>query len=153
MFDVFAVVNWFRVRNYADMRENENVEELTQMKVMKLLYYVQGVSLAYINERFFDEDILAWRYGPAVSRVHDAYRGQRGIVGTISEKDIEDYKAVNSSRAHAEVINTVYENFGHMSAIDLMNQIHEEKPWIETKQSEVISDDVMKEYFESIVEI
>lgn len=153
MFDVFEVVNWLRVRNYADMREDDNVEELTQMKAMKLLYYIQGVSLAYIHERFFDDDILAWKFGPAVSRVHNRYHGQRGIVGEITDQDREDYKKINAEPKYAEIINTVYENFGHMSAIDLMHRMNDEKPWKITKQSEVINDSVMQDYFESIVEV
>lgn len=39
MFSANEVVNWFRTENYADMRIDENVEPLTQMKAMKLLYY------------------------------------------------------------------------------------------------------------------
>ena len=41
MYDVFKVVNWLRVKNNADMRQDPNVEELSQMKAMKLLYYIQ----------------------------------------------------------------------------------------------------------------
>ena len=43
MYDVLKIVNWMRVKNKAELIENENAEELTQMKAMKLLYYVQGV--------------------------------------------------------------------------------------------------------------
>ncbi|WP_369395521.1 hypothetical protein [Limosilactobacillus equigenerosi] len=53
MYDVLKVVNWLRARNFADMREDENVEELTQMKTMKLLYYIQAASLVVTNHRFF----------------------------------------------------------------------------------------------------
>lgn len=152
MFDVLKVVNWFRVKNNADMIENDNVEELTQMKVMKLLYYVQGISLVYINERFFDEDILAWQYGPVVKKVYDKYHGRRGIVDNISADDIRDYNEINNSKNYADIVNTVYETFGDMSAIDLMKQTHNEKPWKETIQNDIISDELMKEYFKGIVE-
>ena len=50
MIDVLKIVNWFKVRNYSDMKTNDNVEALTQLKVMKLLYYAQGVSLALYDK-------------------------------------------------------------------------------------------------------
>lgn len=70
MYDVFKIVNWLRVRNNADMRTNPNVEELTQMKTMKLLYYIQAASLSITGHRMFNNDIVAWRYGPVVEEVH-----------------------------------------------------------------------------------
>ena len=32
MYDVLKIVNWMRVKNKAELIENENAEELTQMK-------------------------------------------------------------------------------------------------------------------------
>ncbi|MFT8571908.1 MAG: hypothetical protein ABF718_08750, partial [Leuconostoc pseudomesenteroides] len=45
-FSALQVVNWFRAQNVADMKTDEMVEPLTQMKAMKLLYYAQGIMLA-----------------------------------------------------------------------------------------------------------
>ena len=59
MYDVFQIVNWLRVKNYADMRQNPNVEELTQMKAMKLLYYIQAANLVLTGNRLFDNDLVA----------------------------------------------------------------------------------------------
>jgi uncharacterized phage-associated protein len=39
-------------------------EHLTHMRLQKLLYYVQGWSLAATGERFFDGEIQAWTHGP-----------------------------------------------------------------------------------------
>lgn len=69
MYDVFKIVNWLRVRNNADLQANPNAEELTQMKAMKLLYYIQAASLVVTGHRMFKDDIVAWRYGPAVESV------------------------------------------------------------------------------------
>ena len=40
-YSVFKVVNWLRVKNNAELRVDPNAEELTQMKAMKLLYYIK----------------------------------------------------------------------------------------------------------------
>jgi uncharacterized phage-associated protein len=76
-YSVFKVVNWLRVKNNAELRLDPNAEELTQMKAMKLLYYIQAASLVVTGKRMFDNDIVAWKYGPVMQEVHDRYKGQR----------------------------------------------------------------------------
>ena len=151
MYNVLKIVNWMRVKNKVELIENKDAEELTQMKAMKLLYYVQGVSLVYLKHRMFPDDILAWKYGPAVSKVHQEYQGQREIVGEVSENDIDDYNELSANSKVNDVLNTVWDTFGYMSASQLLKQTHKESPWKNTKQSEVITDDEMKKYFSKIV--
>lgn len=153
MYDVFKIVNWLRVKNNADMLSDENVEELTQMKAMKLLYYIQAASLAIIGKRMFDEDIIAWKYGPVVEKVHDRYRGKRGIVGEINNEDVKDYTELEKNKEVSDILNSIYDIYGHSSAYDLMRQTHREKPWQETRQSEVISDKVIKDYYSGVFEV
>lgn len=150
MYDVFKVVNWLRVKNNADMRTNPNVEELTQMKTMKLLYYIQAASLSITGHRMFNNDIVAWRYGPVVEEVHEKYRGHRGIVGEITERDLNDYSELQNDYEASSILNSIYDVYGYSSAYDLMRQTHGEKPWQETPQSEVISDKAIKDFYSGV---
>ena len=151
MIDVLKIVNWFKVRNYSDMKTNDNVEALTQLKVMKLLYYAQGVSLALYDKLLFPEKILAWKYGPAVQEVYDVYKGSREIVDStsngMSDTEIGDYQEVNSDQEAALILNAVVDAYGDMSAIELMNQTHGETPWLETTQSQEIDVNLIKDFF------
>lgn len=153
MFNVFKIVNWLRVKNNADLQQNPNAEELTQMKAMKLLYYIQAASLVVLDKKMFDDDIVAWKYGPVVEKVHRKYNGQRGIVGKITQQDIDDYNELQSNQRVADILNSIYEFYGRSSAYDLMKQTHREKPWQETSQNDVISDKKIKEYFTGKFEI
>lgn len=56
-YRALKIVNWLRVRNNAELRLDPNAEELTQMKAMKLLYYIQAASLAVTGRRLFASDI------------------------------------------------------------------------------------------------
>lgn len=150
MYDVFKVVNWLRVKNNADMRTNPNVEELTQMKAMKLLYYIQAASLSITGHRMFNNDIVAWRYGPVVEEVHEKYRGHRGIVGEITERDLNNYSELQNDYEASSILNSIYDVYGYSSAYDLMRQTHSEKPWQETPQSEVISDKAIKDFYSGV---
>ena len=152
MYNVFQVVNWLRVRNNADLRIDPNAEELTQMKAMKLLYYIQAASLVFTGKRMFDNDIVAWKYGPVVTEVHNKHKGQRGIVGDIGNdpQALEDYKTLQNDKGVSYILNNIYDIYGHSSAHDLMVQTHSEKPWQDTPQSSVISDQAIKDYYSKV---
>lgn len=150
MYNVFEIVNWLRVKNNADMRQNPNIEELTQMKAMKLLYYIQAASLSITNKRMFDNDIVAWKYGPVVEAVHEKYKGYRGIVGEITDEDLRDYSKLQSDATASSILNSIYDVYGYSSAYDLMRQTHREKPWKETPQSAVINDESIKNFYSGV---
>ena len=151
-YDVFEILNWLRVKNYKDMQsDNPNVEELTQMKAMKLLYYIQAASLSITGHRMFNNDIVAWKYGPAVAEVHDVYKHCRGIVNSdypITSEDEADYNDLQDDEENLNILEGVYSLYGNKSAYDLMRQTHREDPWLNTEQSHVIKDSAIKDFFD-----
>ena len=152
MYDVFQILNWLRVKNYKDMQSDDpNIEELTQMKAMKLLYYIQAASLSITGHRMFDSDIVAWKYGPAVAEVHSLYNHCRGIVNDdhpITPEDEANYDQIQRNQKVSDILEGVYIAYGYKSAIDLMKQTHKEDPWLNTEQSHVISDNAIKDFFD-----
>jgi uncharacterized phage-associated protein len=65
-----AVANWLITKNLDD-RSN-----LTHLKLQKLLYFAQGLHLAYSGSPLFDDPIEAWRHGPVVRSIYNALGGQ-----------------------------------------------------------------------------
>ena len=53
---------------------NDEGELFSNMKLQKLLYYVQGFHIAVFNRPLFNEDIEAWMYGPVVPAVYEYYQ-------------------------------------------------------------------------------
>lgn len=49
------VANYFLLLNYGN--------DLTNLKIQKLVYYAYGLHLARYNKRLFKEHIEAWDYG------------------------------------------------------------------------------------------
>src|SRR5688572_2701782 len=49
---------------------------IDKMQLQKLLYLVQGASLAFYGEPAFREPIAAYANGPVVPGVEETYRGQ-----------------------------------------------------------------------------
>jgi len=150
---VLDVIDWFRVANVKQMETSEIVESLTHLKVMKLLYYAQGIMMAKFKKKIFCDEILAWDYGPIVRVVYEKYQGKRSIVsdlinGALPQELINNYEKINKNQKVLEVLNLVQENLGHLSAVSLMKKTHRERPWLSTKKNGVISDSLIQQYFE-----
>lgn len=52
------------------------MDDITNLKLQKLLYYAQGYSLALLG-RPFDDPICAWDHGPAVETAWRSYNQHR----------------------------------------------------------------------------
>lgn len=148
MIDILTLVDWFRVTSNAEMR-TVDADELTQAKVMKLLYYVQGTSLVVTGEAAFTDDILAMQSGPFIQAVRNRYRDCRGIVGNIGGDTVAlaHYNQVDPYSDLGDVMTAVWRSFGAMSTVELGQQIHREQPWQETPRGGVISLNTMADYF------
>ena len=69
MATVFDVADFFI--DIANMSEDD---QMTNLKLNKLLYYAQGVFLARTGKPLFDDDIEAWDLGPVVSCIYQKYK-------------------------------------------------------------------------------
>jgi len=116
---------------------------ITNLKLQKLLYYAQGSSLALNNKKLFNEDIIAWQYGPVVPNVYDEFKTYGK--GPIDIKDNSDYTEVDDETL--EILDEVYRVFGQYSAIRLMELSHSETPWNITEINSIIDPEIIKKYF------
>lgn len=67
MASVFDVANFFiEVSPAFD-------DNMTQMKLYKMLYYAQGWSLVKLGRPLFDDEIQAWDYGPVPQKARGNY--------------------------------------------------------------------------------
>lgn len=142
-YSAMDIANWFLNYNY-QLREfeDEDTDNISNLKLQKLLYYAQGCYLALRDRELFNDKILAWKHGPVVESVYYTFRkfGADGI--SEFDKNIEIDKDTES------ILIEVYNVFGKYSAWGLREMTHNETPWKSTKQSEEISQESIKEYFE-----
>ena len=119
---------------------------MSNLKLQKLLYYVQGFSLAMYDKPIFDEDIYAWQYGPVVQEAYYRFKKYGSGHIEIKEEDYEKYY-IELSTEEKELICDVWDAYGQYSAFRLMEFTHEEYPWRATKINDVITHDKLKKYF------
>ena len=58
-YKAIDIARWFIFRNSEDVNNGED-ERMTLLKLLKLLYYAEGCSLALDKGSLFDEKIVAW---------------------------------------------------------------------------------------------
>lgn len=146
-YSVMDIVAWFLLRN---KREEENgSEKMTLLKLLKLLYYAEGCSLAANNKSLFNDDIVAWEHGPVVVDVYRTYSSNPYNL-PVSEQD--EKRIENISCGDQNLLEEVFTVFGQYNAWALRNKTHSETPWIEATENgqhlnRTISRNIMKKYF------
>jgi len=127
------------VRNYDIVPEY-----ITNLKLQKLLYFVQAICLMIFDKKAFPEKILAWSYGPVVNEVYQQYK--QNHANTInSESTVKNI----SSGLH-KIIDEVVNCYGSIEANKLIDFTHEEEPWIKTEVNKEINIDLIKNYFNKV---
>jgi uncharacterized phage-associated protein len=100
--------------------------KLTNLKLQKLLYYVQAWKLAFDHEPLFAEDVEAWVHGPVVPRVFRRFKSLRWEPLPPQGNPITDEKVTS----HLKAVLTQYDKF---SAGQLEQLTHNEPPWLEAR--------------------
>lgn len=146
-YTAIEIAGWF-IRKHKMHQDFDGWDELSLLKLLKLLYYAEGCYLATENKSLFDESILAWEHGPVVEEVWRHYPDAYNLPYD-SKETIASYEKVSSDKEVAELLENVMLVFGKYSAWGLRNKTHEEKPWIDAYPNRIISRSSMKEYFKA----
>lgn len=142
VYSANEIANWFLYYNY-QLREfeDEDTDNISNLKLQKLLYYAQGTFLAIHNQKLFNDPIVAWKHGPVVESVYQNFKSY-GASG------IDSFQEVKLDDETVALLIEVYDVFGKYSAWGLREMTHQEDPWKSTNQSDVIDPYLIKKYFE-----
>lgn len=108
---------------FSNIPTNEMEGGLTNLKLQKLLYYVQVMHLKKYKSPAFNNKIEAWNYGPVVVDVYREYKHNGKNVLDI------DNPTFNLPANMQDVVDGVIEEKGMYTGYSLMRQTHREKPW------------------------
>jgi uncharacterized phage-associated protein len=102
-------------------------DEISNLKLQKLLYYAQGHHLAESRGPLFNEGIEAWSHGPVVPGVWRTYKDFGSDSILLADADAFTWKDVDF--ATSEFLSRVWNTYGGFSAGRLRAMTHEERPW------------------------
>ena len=120
-YKAMTIAKWFIA--WAEAED----EELSNMKLQKLLYYAQGHHLAEGRGPLFTDEIEAWSHGPVIPLVYRAFRDFESKTIRLPESDSFSWEEVDP--ATAEFLGRVWNTYGGYSAGYLRAKTHEEPPW------------------------
>ncbi|WP_242304825.1 Panacea domain-containing protein [Bacillus cereus group sp. BfR-BA-01350] len=127
-------------------------ENITNLKLQKLLYYAQGFHLAILGRPLFEEEIQAWLHGPVVPEVYNEYKG-------FTYNDIKEQNDLNMEDltiVERELLDDVWNIFKSYNGKVLEEMTHNEAPWKNARKgldlrdysNEIIDKESIQEYFE-----
>lgn len=129
-------------------------DPLTHLRLQKLLYYVQGWSLAIRNRPMFADRIEAWVHGPVVPAVWQKFtkHGRQVILPD------QERAAVGLTPGEQDFVARVWDAYKDFSAFRLRAMTHNEPPWKKARRGlpsdhysgEEITQQFLREYFSSL---
>ena len=154
---------------------NDPCAPIDPMKMQKLVYFAHGWCLALKDTPLVNEPIQAWRYGPVIRDLYNAFRDEgsgpithpaydfffkqnengRSIV--MREPRIVDQEQDSQigNEFAKSLLSEIWKVYGKFSGVQLSNLTHEVgTPWDETWKATpsgnaVITDEVMTRYFKA----
>ncbi len=151
------------IARYIINYSNDKEFGISNLKLQKLLYFVQAEFLAFTDEKkpCFEEEIEAWGFGPVVPCVYQEYKqfGSANIPTIDEYYDIsDDWNIVKTrydnsiiSDKHKDIINGIIQGFAEYSAAALVNITHQQAPWLDVYEegmNNVITKSSIRRYFE-----
>ena len=146
------IINYSNKKNYG----------ISNLKLQKILYFVQAYFLLKTGSACFDDRIEAWDLGPVVPVAYREYKifGNANIpmITFVIEKDsrnIWNSKVLPFNddvilEYDKELIDSVVDKFSEYSASDLVRLTHNQQPWIDAyskNKNNEISRKAIEDYF------
>ncbi len=136
-------------RYFLAIVDEEAGDNMTHLKLQKLLYYAQGFHLAlHGGEPLFEEPIEAWDHGPVVPQIYQLFKHYANNPIEHPESfDPQDY-----APEVRELLDAVYRVYGQFTAWKLRDLTHREAPWRDTPRNSEIPRQSLCEFFQTLVE-
>lgn len=117
---------------------------VTNLRLQKLLYFIQGYSYCCKNKEMFEEDMQAWQYGPVVPEVYFAYNGYSGAP---IRREYNDIAICDNDKNIIDRVISVLEKYKDWELVDATHE--KDSPWDkhQNKFSVVIPKEEIKNYF------
>ncbi|MES9964559.1 MAG: type II toxin-antitoxin system antitoxin SocA domain-containing protein [Candidatus Sedimenticola sp. 20ELBAFRAG] len=109
-------------------------ETLSNLKLQKLLYYVQAWHLVFENDPLFDGKFEAWVHGPVSRSIYGRFASSKTLYSDIAIPDCQEgfspAALSERERNHVDRVLSVYAKF---SGPQLEDMTHREDPWVKAR--------------------
>ncbi len=132
-----------RLANYViSVFEEQNVG-VTNLKLQKVLYYIQGYFYRRFGKPAFSSELYHWQYGPVVPVVYYEYNDY----GSDLLESRLMLPACELEDCEKELISVIVEKCSSISTSRLVSMTHSETPWEKSGAGDVIDKKSIEKYF------
>lgn len=142
------------IANFFIKKASEEGEQITLMKLSKLVYIAHGWNLSILNKPLVSEPVQAWKFGPVIEGVYQEFKrfGNRPIdmMAIAQEIPKNDEDTLN-------LLERVWEVNKRNTAYQLSNWTHiEGSPWDRVydktgrTKNQIIPNNIIKDYFSQL---
>ncbi|MEY8282188.1 type II toxin-antitoxin system antitoxin SocA domain-containing protein [Oscillospiraceae bacterium 52-8] len=119
-------------------------QQITNLKLQKILYYVQGYSLGLFEAPIIEDDFVHWQYGPVCQSAYFQFstNGAEYIIPSPAAPS-----SLGCSGSMQRKLDKVINACLWKTARELVDMTHNEAPWRNTADREVISQSSIRQYF------
>jgi uncharacterized phage-associated protein len=127
---------------------------LTPLQLIKLTYIAHGWMLALYQRPLITDRIEAWRYGPVIP---DLYHSMKHYGAEFVTRDIPGGSSEDLSEEERDIIQQVYNVYGHLTGIQLSQLTHQPgTPWFDSwtagEQNISISNDLIADHYRQLAD-
>lgn len=155
--------NAIDVANYIINKSIDINAPVSNLKLQKLLYYVQAAKLVKDGVPMFEDDISAWKYGPVVESVYHRFkiyantqinekvvcRGIDFLSDFLSNDEYDPCEFISTE--DCIIIDKIIEAYKDHTAMQLVRKTHNEAPWKDAREKNeaYISTGAIKAYYKA----
>lgn len=114
------------------VKAEDRYASLINLKLQKLLYYIQAWSYGINKKPLFEGEFQAWIHGPVNKNIYERFNSTKYLYSEIGISDIMN-NHVQLNADDAEFVDFILENYLKYSGAELEKLSHSETPWIETR--------------------
>lgn len=134
------------IANYIIWYCGQKGYSISNLKLQKILYFVQAEFLVATGEACFSEKIEAWDFGPVVPEVYREYK----IFGSSNIPSFNTKSSIKLKSTTKKLIDGIINECAKYTASQLVEITHNQTPWKEAYRSgknATITKKSIKEYF------
>ena len=152
------------IANYFIDKANLSGEVLDHLKIQKLVYIAHGWHLAIFDDPLIDEPVQAWKYGPVIPSLYQAFKrhGNAAVVeneAVVRRNGEISVPSVSYDDDQAQkLLGKVWKAYSKYTGVQLSNLTHQTgTPWDQTwkeargRNNKRINDQLIARHFRELV--
>ena len=108
---------------------------LINLKLQKLIYYIQAWSLGINGKPMMNGKFEAWVHGPVCIELYNRFKETKSLYSSITNDDVINKSPKDKFNPEdAEFIDYILENYARYSGSQIEAMTHSEEPWINARK-------------------